>query len=324
MRDSVKGILAVILASTIWGLSPVYYKVLGHIPPLEVLSHRTLWSLVFFGLILIAQGRLGQIRIAFGSRRQVANVVLAALMVTTNWFLFIYAVQVGRAVEASLGYYILPLVSVVMGVIFFGEGWSRNKVFAVTLAGLAVLILTLGLGAAPYMSLTLAITFGIYSVIKKRTVAGPVVSVTAEVLLLAPLALVWLWGVHTQGFTGVTGRNLGTFGNSLSDSLMLMLSGPLTAGPLILFSYASRRISLASAGLVGYLNPTLQFLIAALVFAEPITRWHAIAFPLIWKALAIYSFNAVRSERAIRKSAIKASTSSATVMKGFSEASAKP
>ena len=194
MSDSVKGILAVILASTIWGLSPVYYKSLAHIPPLEVLSHRTLWSLVFFGLILIVQGRLGQIRVALGSRRQVANVVLAAMMVTTNWFLFIYAVQVGRAVEASLGYYILPLISVVMGVIFFGEGWSRNKIFAVALAGLAVLILTLGLGAAPYMSLTLAITFGIYSVIKKRTAAGPVVSVTTEVLLLAPLAVFWLWG----------------------------------------------------------------------------------------------------------------------------------
>lgn len=312
MSDASKGILAVIGACLIWGLSPMYYKLLVHVPPLEVLSHRVVWSMVFFGLILAVQGRLRQVGHALAGRRRFALTVVATAMVTTNWFLFIWAIQVGRAVEASLGYYILPLISVMLGVAFFNEGISRGKIAAVVLATGAVLVLTVGLGAAPVISLTLATTFGIYSVIKKQTEAGPVVSVTAEVLLITPIALVWLWGVHNQGWMGITGRNLATFGADMSDSLMLMLAGPLTAFPLILFSYASRRIRLSTMGLVSYLNPTLQFLVAVLIFAEPFTRWHAIAFPLIWAALAVYSFEAVRQEKAARRSAIKASTEGTT------------
>ncbi len=308
MSEAGKGILAMSAACCIWGLSALYYKLIAHVPPLEVLCHRTLWSLVFFGLVLAFQGRLGEVARLFRSGRVLGPVFLAALLISANWFLFIYSIQVGRAVQASLGYYIFPLVAVMLGALFLRERLSVVKWLAVGLAALAVITLTWGLGVAPWISLSLAVTFGFYGLIKKSIAAGPVVSVTTEVLLLAPLALIWLWGVHTQGWTGLVGRNLGTFGRDLGDSLILMASGVLTGGPLILFSYASRRVSMATVGLVQYINPTLQFLVATLAFGEVITGWHMLAFPLIWTALALYSGESLRQDRAARRSAINTST----------------
>lgn len=309
MTEAGKGVLAMAAASTIWGLSALYYKQLAHVPPLEVLSHRTLWSLLLFALVLAVQGRLGQVRAVLRNRRETARVALAAMMISVNWFLFIYSVQVGRAVEASLGYYIFPLVAVLLGLVVLGEGLSRWQWLAVALAAAAVGTLTLGLGVPPWISLALAVTFGFYGLIKNGLGAGPVVSVTTEVVLLAPLALIWLWGVHTQGWTGLVGRNLGIFGRDLHDSLLLAGSGLLTGGPLILFSYASKRVSMASIGLVQYINPTLQFLVASLIFIEPVTRWHLVALPLIWGALALYSWDSLRQDRRSRNAAISAGTS---------------
>ncbi|ARE38515.1 RarD [Rhodovulum sp. P5] len=312
MDEARKGVLAMIGASVIWGLSSMYYKLLAHVPPEEVLGHRTLWSLVFFGLVLAGQGRLGELARLLTRPRALALVAFAALMVSTNWFFFIYSIQIGRAVEASLGYYIFPLVAVALGYLLLGERHSPVKWGAVGLACLAVAGLTWGLGAAPWVSLALAVTFGLYGLAKRGVPAGPVVSVTAEVFLLAPVALVWLWGVHGHGWPGLTGRTLATFGHDLSDSVLLMLSGPLTATPLILFSYAAKRIGYATLGLVGYVNPTLQFFVATLVFGEAFTGWHAFAFALIWTALAIYSAESLRQDRAARRASIKASTSSTT------------
>ncbi|SLN22582.1 EamA-like transporter family protein [Pseudoruegeria aquimaris] len=310
MTEARKGVLAMVAACSIWGLSALYYRLLNHVPPLEVLSHRTLWSLVFFGLVLLVQGRLREVGALLGGGRQLAYVALASLMISANWFLFILSIQIGRAVESSLGYYIFPLVAVLMGAGIFGERLSRAQWGAVALAALAVLGLTLGLGVAPWISLALAVTFALYGVIKKSLRAGPVVSVTAEVILLAPLALVWLWGVHVLGWEGLTGRNVAAFGQSWRESLLLACAGPITAGPLILFSYASRRIPLSTLGLVQYLNPTLQFLVAVLVLGEPFTRWHALAFPMIWAALALYSLDALRQDRALRRAETSAGTSS--------------
>lgn len=307
MTEAQKGVAAMAFACAVWGLSPLYYKLLADVPPLEVLSHRTLWSLLFFGLLLTAQGRLAvAFRLVAG--RSLGWVMLAAVMISANWFLFIYSVQVGHTVEASLGYYIFPLVAVLIGVLVFGERLSRGQGVAVGLAVLAVLTLTLGLGVAPWIALALATTFGGYGLLKKRLSAGPVVSVTAEVLLLAPLAAGWLWAVHAGAVTEF-GRPGGMFGDSAATSALLAFSGVLTAGPLVLFSYASRRIGMATLGLVQYLNPTLQFLCAVLVFAEPFTPWHAAAFTLIWAALALYSVESLRQDRVARSLDARAGTS---------------
>ena len=303
---------AMVGATVIWGLSSMYYKALAHVPPLEVLAHRTLWSLVFFGLLLAGRGRLGELGRLLASRRSLGRVALAALAISLNWGMFIYSIQVGHAVEASLGYYIFPLVAVLLGAALFGERLGPVKALAVALAVLAVTVLTLGLGVAPWVSLWLALTFALYGVVKKRLAAGATVSVTGEVTLLAPLALVWLWGVHTQGWTGLTGRNVGAFGRDLGDSLLLMFSGVLTAMPLILFTTASRSLRFGTVGVMQYINPSLQFAVAALVFAEPVTRWHWIAFPLIWAAVALYSVDTLAQQRAARRRSVSVATSGTT------------
>ena len=275
------GVLALVTACTVWGLSGLFYKLLSHLPPLQVLSHRTLWSCVFFALVLMLQGRLQALRAVLGQPRQVLVLLVAALMIGVNWFMFILSIQVGKATEASLGYYIFPLVSVLLGLVFFRERLGLWQWGAVGLACFAVSLLTWGLGVAPWVSLLIAVTFGLYGVIKKKLTLGPVVSVTVEVLLLSPVALVVLWQIWAGGGA--------VWGQGARDVALLLISGPLTATPLILFSYATKRVRLATVGLVQYLNPTLQFLVATLVFAEPFGPWHAIAFPIIWAALALYS-----------------------------------
>jgi chloramphenicol-sensitive protein RarD len=316
MTEAGKGVAALIAACTVWGLSGLFYKLLAHVPPIEILAHRTLWSLVFFTVLLMVQGRLGQLRLALGSPRSLAIVLFAALMISTNWFIFILSIQIGHATEASLGYYLFPLVAVVIGRVVFGERLSRMQAIAVGLATLAVTILTLGLGVAPWIALILSISFGLYGLVKKRLSAGPVVSVTAEVLVLAPIACIVLLMAHRDGG--------GAFGADLTDSLLLMMSGILTAGPLMLFSYASKRVRMGTVGLIQYINPTLQFIVAVVIFLEPFQGWHVIAFALIWVALAIYSAASVSLERAARRARVSASTLSTTVMNPASEGSAKP
>lgn len=310
MTEAQKGVAAMVCACTVWGLSPLYYKLLAHVPALEVLSHRTLWSVVFFVVLLLAQGRLAMVRPLFWGRTGVIT-ALAALMMSLNWFFFIYSVQNGHAVEASLGFYIFPLAAVAIGIVGFGERLRRGQIGAIILALAAVIILTLGLGVTPWIALILAVTLAFYGAAKRYVQAGPVVSVAAEVMMVLPLALGWLWLAHTGQTPAAMGQG-GHFGHEWRSSLLLMLSGVMTATPLILFSYASRRVSMMSLGLIQYLNPTLQFFCAVLVFAEPFTLWHKIAFPLIWAALLVYSVEAVWRERAVRSAARKAATSGAT------------
>ncbi len=302
MKETTKGVLAIVGASTVWGLSSMYYKLLAHVPPLEVLSHRTLWSLAFFGLVLAFQGRLGQVAGHLRNRRVALKLALAAVMISVNWFGFIFSIQQGWAMQASFGYYIFPIVSVALGFLVFHENLSRAQWLAVGIATVAVVSLGVGLGQPPWISLLLALTFGLYGLLKKTLATGAVMSVFIEVLLLSPLALLWLgFGVETQAF-----------GASARDGALLAFSGVLTGGPLMLFSYAARRISMATVGLVQYLNPTLQFLVATFVFAEPFTKWHAIAFPVIWVGLAIYTLDSLRQERSSRRRARSAGTSSTT------------
>lgn len=301
LSPQAKGILAAIGACSIWGLSPIFYKQVAHVPAIEVLAHRTVWSLVFFGGILALQGRLGQVRAAMNTGPKLGWLALASLMIGTNWFLFIWAVGAGRTTESSLGYYILPLVAVVIGRVVFGEALKRSQWIAVALAAGAVVLLTVGLQAPPWIALTLAVSFGIYALIKKRLEVGPVVSVTAEVMLMLPIALfVLLQSEHRGGSAFHAGA--WTMG-------VLLISGPVTALPLILFSYAARRVRMTSLGLVQYLNPTLQFSCAVFVFSEPFTGWHMIAFGLIWLALAIYAASMFAQDRAARRAAVAAAVS---------------
>jgi chloramphenicol-sensitive protein RarD len=295
MGEATKGFWAMVAASAVWGLSPLYYKLLVAVPPLEVLSHRTLWSLVFFVVVLAAQRRLAGLWPALSGRDALgggpAVIALAAVMISLNWFVFIWSVQNGHTVEASLGYFLFPLVAVALGVLVLGEGLRRAQGVAVAMAALAVALLSWGLGAAPWIALLLAVSFGLYGLVKKRLALSPVLSVAAEVLLLAPLALTWLAVAEWRG--------AGAFGREIGLSLLLAFSGVLTGGPLLLFSYAARRVRMSTLGLVQYLNPSLQFLCAVVVFAEPFGLWHRLAFGLIWSALLIYSAASLGQPKAV-------------------------
>lgn len=297
MSSEAKGIAALIVVTVIWGLSGIYFKALKAVPPLEMLSHRTVWCVVFLTLVLAIQGRLGLVRAVVCSPRTLGTLCLSALFIAANWLLFIHAVQSGHALEASLGYYIFPLFAVGLGYFALGERFSSLQRIAITLAVVAVLILTFGLGVAPYVAVAIALTFSLYGLIKKRLDVNPIVTVLVETLIIAPFALLWLWHAHHGTWHDIDGRLGGIFGHDLRTSLLLMCASPMTGVPLILFTFATRRIPYATVGLVQYINPTLQFFVAVALFGEPFTRWHAIAFPLIWAALALYSWDSLSRRR---------------------------
>lgn len=303
MSEAAKGIGAIVFACLIWGLAPIYYRLVA-VPPMEMLAHRSLWTLLFFGLLLAVQGRFRAVpALLVGPHR--LRVWLAAIIVSFNWGFFIWAVKGGYALEASLGYYIFPLVAVVLGVVVLRERLSLGQGLGVALAAAAVGVLTYGLGVAPWVALGLAFSFAPYMLLKKRLDAPAVVSVTAEVLVMAPFAALWL------GYLVLRGE--GAFGHDLAISLLLPVTGLITGGPLILFSWGAKRVRLSTLGLVQYLNPTLQMLSAVVVFAEPFTFWHRIAFGMIWAGLACYSFESWRQERASRSAAASALASGTAV-----------
>ena len=291
MTEHLKGATAMITACTIWGLSAIYYKQLSETPPIEVLCHRTLWSVVAFTLFLRLQNRLEELKIIFRNRKLVQTLFWAAAMISMNWFFFIWSVHNDRATEASFGYYIFPLVAVVFGLFFFNERLSLMKWVSVVLATIAVLILAISQNILPFIALVLSISFGIYGMLKKQISLGPVLSVTSEVILLLPVALILLLYWHLDGS--------GSFGTNITTTSLLIFSGPMTAVPLMLFSYAARRVQMTSLGIIQYLNPSLQFFVAIFIFLEPFGLWQSVAFGLIWLALFIYSFASISTKQLI-------------------------
>lgn len=289
MTQASKGVVAILIACVVWGISPIYYKLLAHVPPLELLAHRTIWSLAFFGTVLAVQNRLHEIVQPIKDRSVLIKLLSASVMIAINWFFFISAVQLGYVTEASLGYFVYPLVTVVLGVIFFKERLDTIKKIAVGLASVGVLAFSVGTGAAPWIALILAFSFGTYSAIKKTISFGPVLTVAVEVLLLAPIA-VWI-----VVFPDMVRPE--AFQMNLTTLALLIGSGVLTGGPLVAFSYGAPKIDLATVGIMTYINPSLQFLCAVAIFAEPFGLWHMILFPTIWVALALYSYAALRASR---------------------------
>ena len=287
-----KGIVAIFAACAIWGFAPLLYHRIAEVPALEIMAHRTLWTAVLLGAIAAAQGRLGEAKaLVTGPDR--GHIIAAALLIGFNWGLFIWAVTAGRAVEASLGYYILPLVSAVLGRVVLGERLRRAQVLAIGVASLAVAVLTWGLQVAPVIALALAVSFSAYSAVKRTIAAPALITVLTEVLLISPpLLAVLVWA-------GFQGGDWGWFGRDVWHSAMLMLMGPISGVPLMLFSYGARRVRLATAGLAAYLNPTLQLASAVWIMGEPVTVWHGVALALIWAAIALYSAAAWMKERPV-------------------------
>lgn len=286
MSASVRlGFLSCLACYTIWGGLPLYFRVLGHIAPEEMLAHRIIWS-VPTGLAFIALARNWDALRAVLTRRRIMYLTATALLIGLNWLVYIWAVGQERVMEASLGYYMNPLVNVLIGSIFFAERLRMAQWVAVALAASGVAVMTFALGYLPWISLVLCFSFAIYSVIRKQVQVDGRAGFVVEAAILAPMALLWMgWFIGQPD-----GRVMGDGG---WDIPLLLLSGPLTAVPLILFAVAAKRLRLSTIGMMQYLAPTLQFLIAVMLFKEAFTQSHAIAFGFIWSALIIFTVDSL-------------------------------
>jgi chloramphenicol-sensitive protein RarD len=289
-RSARAGVLYAVAAYGAWGVFPVYFKAVRHVPALEVLAHRVLWSVAFL-LVLLALGRnWAALAAALRRRRTMARLGVTTGLIAGNWLLFIWAVAHDHLLEASLGYFINPLLNVVLGMVFLRERLNRRQAASVLLAAAGVTYLTLALRAVPAIALLLALSFGLYGLLRKTAAVDPLIGLTVETALLAPAAAVWLV------VQMVAGRAVfGSAGPGMN--LLLLSAGVLTATPLLWFAAAARRLRFATLGFLQYLSPTGQFLLAVGLYGEPFTRPHALAFGLIWTGLAVYSADALHRAR---------------------------
>lgn len=278
---------------TIWGGLPLYFRALDHIQPMEMLAHRIVWS-VPTGLVLIVIARnWAQLRAAI-TPQHLLWLSISAVLIGANWLIYIWAVGQERVMEASLGYYINPLVNVLIGAVFFAERLRPAQWVAVGLATIGVAIMTTALGYLPWVALVLCLTFAFYSVIRKQVQVDSRAGFVVEAALLAPLAMIWLgWFVAQPD-----GRLMG---ESAADIPMLIAAGPITAVPLILFAIAAKRLRLSTMGMMQYIGPTLQFLISVLIFKEAFGLTHALAFAFIWTALIVFTLDSLMGEAKARR-----------------------
>ncbi|WP_411819452.1 EamA family transporter RarD [Hyphococcus formosus] len=281
------GLIAGVIAYFIWGIFPIYFKLVGDVSATEIMAHRILWSLPFGALILTFRKQWPEVLRALMDKRVLAMLALAATTIAGNWYIYVLAVLEGRVLEASLGYYINPLMYVAAGVFIMGETLRKAQIVAVALAALGVITLTFGAGVFPVTSLILATSFTAYGYIRKTTNVGAMPGLFIEVCLLSPIALIYLiWLIQAGNAAFLT--------SGLSLDLLLIFAGPVTVIPLMCFALAARRLRLSTLGFLQYIGPTLQFALG-LYFGEVFTFYHAICFGLIWIALAIFSFDARRA-----------------------------
>jgi len=294
-----QGFLFGIAAYLLWGGFPLYWPLLEPAGSVELLAHRILWSVVTLGVLVLVLRRSRQFRALFGDRRVFLLLALAAVVITVNWGTYIYGVTNDRVVETSLGYFINPLVTVLMGVVLLGERLSRPQWVAIGVGGLACIVLTVDYGHPPWIALVLAFSFGTYGLAKKQAGAEAVESLTLETLLVAPLALGYLaWLVaHDQSTFGTEGTG---------HALLLMSAGLVTAVPLLCFGAAAIRVPMVTLGLLQYLAPILQFLLGVLWFHEDMSTGRWIGFALVWVALAIFTFESIRHRRRQLRLAVEA------------------
>jgi len=275
-------------AYALWGLLPLYIHALRAVPPLQFLAHRVLWSLVLVVVIVLLLRRGGAL-VAAARGRTLAMLGLSAALIGVNWTVYIGAVDTGHVLEASLGYFITPLVNVALGVAVLGERLRMLQLAAIAVAAGGVITLALTGGGALWISLVLAISFALYGLVRKVAAIDALGGLTVETVLLGPPAAALLVHASMQGNAA--------FGRDSGVDLLLAFAGVATALPLLLFAAAARRLPLVTIGLLQYLAPSVQFLIAVLVFGERVAPIDWIAFPLIWAGCVIYGYDAVRAAR---------------------------
>ena len=282
MDESTKGTISIVTAFFLWGIFPVYWKALQHVSSTQILAHRVVWSLVFVLVLLSIQRRWNEAKTAMSLYHNVPIFLVTSFLLGGNWLIYIWAVNSNQIVEACLGYFINPLVNVCLGMVFLRERLYRSQIISVVLAFAGVFLLTLQYGRLPWIALVLAVTFGIYGLLRKTARAESMVGLLLDTGFLAPIFLVYLIFLAAHGSGALVSINLRT-------DVLLIGAGVVTAVPLLLFAYGARRIRYSTVGFLQYIAPTGQLLIGVFLYREQFTRAHAIAFGLVWVALLVYS-----------------------------------
>lgn len=289
-EDSLAGFLYALVAYLLWGFLPLYMKALAHVSPAEVIAHRILWSLPIAMAVILWLGRTADLKLALRTPRMLMMGAATAALISVNWGIYVWAIGSGHALDAALGYYINPLFSVFLGRVLLGERLRPMQVVAILLACAAVGILTWEAGRLPVVALGLTLSWGLYAYLKKSLPIGPNQGFTLEVMLLTPFALLYiLWlGVQGTGHFAV---------GSLRDTLLLLGCGVVTAVPLMIYANGAKGLRLSTIAMMQYIAPTMIFLTAVFVFGEPFGQARAIAFPMIWAALAIFTVAMITGRR---------------------------
>ncbi|ODT69661.1 MAG: hypothetical protein ABS75_16320 [Pelagibacterium sp. SCN 63-23] len=277
-------------AYLLWGFLPILFRLLDQVGSVLIVAERIGWSLLLLLGIVIYKRGMADVRALLGDWRKMRVVALSAVLLTANWLLYVWAVESGQVLEASFGYFINPLVNVAIGMLFLGERQNRLQTIAIAIATIAIVIQAAGLGNVPYIALGLAFSFGFYGFIRKTAEAGPVTGLFAETLVVAPFAMSYVvFDIATNGPGAHAEPTL---------MLLLLLTGPATAVPLLLFAYGVRRLRLTTIGMFQYLAPSIQFLVAILLFGEQLNGLRLLSFALIWLSLVVFSYDSFRQRRA--------------------------
>ena len=286
-------LIAGIAAFTTWGLIPGYWKLLKDVPASEILAHRYLWTSLFLTGLLTWQGRWSEVKANLRSQRALLFCLASGSIISINWFFFIWAVNIGRVIETSLGYFMTPLVNVLFGAIFLREKLTRWQIVSVLLATLGVLNLTFGYGRFPWVALTLCVSFGVYGLLRKQSGTAAIPGLFFETILLVPFALTYLISLHLHGAL--------SFGQGgWSQTALLVSTGVVTAVPLVWFGHAARHLRLTTLGFLQYLAPSGSFCLGVFAYHETFTRGHLITFSLIWIALVVFTIDALQRWRSVR------------------------
>jgi len=289
------GLIYAVTAFLWWGMVPLYWKQLDHLSAGEIVTHRMVWSCLIVLAMIVLMRQWRAFISLFKDRKSLARLLIASLLITVNWGVYIWAVNSEHLVETSLGYFINPLITVLFGMLFFGETLKRLQVIALLLAAMGVAVMVLATGGLPLVSLTLAVSFALYSVMKKQLSLPATHGLAIETLLMMAPALVYIFYLQAQGH--------GSFGTGFGVSAALILGGLVTLVPLLLFAAAAKKVSMTTLGMTQYISPTCQLLIAVLIYREPFDQTKLLAFGFIWMALVLYSVDQLNAQRQRRRAA---------------------
>lgn len=290
------GMLFAVAAYSMWGIAPIYFKTIAFVPAGEILMHRVIWSALVLAILIVGLKHINKLRTAFASGKVLRTLLLAGLLLAANWLLFIWSVNNNYLLEASLGYYINPLINVFLGRIFLGETLRPLQKVAVAVAAVGVLILVLNYGSLPWIALTLAFSFSIYGLLRKQVAVDSIPGLFIETLMMLPMAIIyWIW------FAEVSNSFVD---NELNLNVLLLCAGVVTTAPLLCFTAAARRLKYSTLGFFQYIGPTIMFILAAWLYNEPLSEARLLTFVFVWCALLLFTFDSVRAYRKQRRPAV--------------------